>query len=96
MGLARGALVAHEAKHVDGAIGARCEEALRQVEGGFDDRLDAGDERTQLGEVALDRRAEVGEVVGPDVVVSADVERLEEVGWTGGAEAVGEAFAALR
>ena len=62
----------------------------------FDDRLDAGDERTQLGEVVLDRRAEAREVVGPDVVVSPDVERLEEVGWTGGAEAVGEALGALR
>ena len=62
----------------------------------LDDRLDAGDERTQLVEVALDRRAEAGEVVGPDVVVGADVERLEQVGWTGRAEAVGEALAALR
>ena len=94
--LARGALVAHEAKHVDGAIGARCEEARREVEGALDDRLDAGDERTQLVEVALDRRAEAGEVVGPDVVVHPDVERLEQVGWTGSTEAVGEALAALR
>ena len=67
-----------------------------EVERALDDRLDASDERTQLVEVALDRRAEAGEVVGPDVVVHPDVERLEQVGWTGGAEAVGEALAALR
>ncbi len=67
-----------------------------EVERALDDRLDASDERTQLVEVALDRRAEAREVVGPDVVVHPDVERLEQVGRTGCTEAVGEALASLR